>query len=62
MRVHLDAGGWSATLAYRVSCPECDAVVTLPDDVKLGDTVRCCGRTYRLTFEYGAYAAEGQDW
>jgi len=32
--------------------------VTLPDDVKPGDTVRCCGRTYRLTFEYGAFAAE----
>jgi uncharacterized paraquat-inducible protein A len=58
LRVHEDAGRWSATLAYRVSCPECDEVMTLPDDVKPGDTVRCGGRTYRLTFEYGAYAAE----
>jgi hypothetical protein len=41
-----------------VSCPECDEVITLPDDVKAGDTIRCCDRTYRLTFEYGAYAAE----
>lgn len=60
LRVHEDAGGWSATLAYRVSCPECDAVMTLTDDAKPGDTVRCCGRTYRLTFEFGAYAAEGE--
>jgi phage FluMu protein Com len=56
LRVH--EGRWSATLAYLVSCPECDEVKTLPDDVKPRDTVRCCGRTYRLTFEYGAYAAE----
>lgn len=58
LRVREDGGHWSATLAHRVSCPNCDEIVTLPEDVKPGDTVRCCGRTYRLTFEYGAYAAE----
>jgi len=58
LRVHEDAGRWSATLAYRVSCPNCDDAMTLPDDVKPGDTIRCCGRTYRLTLEYGAFAAE----
>ncbi|PYN73014.1 MAG: hypothetical protein DMD96_33620 [Candidatus Rokuibacteriota bacterium] len=58
LRVLEAAGRWSATLAHRVSCPACDEVITLPDDVKPGDTVLCCGRTYRLTFEYGAYAAE----
>jgi len=31
---------------------------TLPEDAKPGDTVECCGRSYRLTFEYGALAAE----
>ena len=49
---------WSAALAHRVSCPSCDEIVTLVDDVRPGDTIRCCGRTYRLTFEYGAFAAE----
>ena len=58
LRIHEDAGRWSATLAYRVSCPACDEAMTLPDGVKAGDTVRCCGRTYRLTFDYGAFAAE----
>jgi len=58
LRVHEDAGRWAARLAHRASCPECDEVITLPDDVRPGDTVRCCGRTYHLTFEYGAYAAE----
>jgi uncharacterized paraquat-inducible protein A len=58
LRVREETAGWSATLAYRVSCPACDEVMTLPDDVKAGDPVHCCGRTYRLTDEYGAYAAE----
>ena len=58
LRVREEAAGWSATLAYRVSCPACDEILTLPDDVKPGHTVRWCGQTYRLTFEYGAFAAE----
>jgi hypothetical protein len=58
LRIHEDAGRWSATLAYRVSCPSCDGTVTLAEDVKPGDTIECCGRIYRLTFEYGAFAAE----
>jgi len=58
LRVREHGGQWSATLAYRVSCPACDEVITLPEDTKPGDTVRCCGQKYRLTFEYGAFAAE----
>lgn len=58
LRVRKDAGCWSATLAHRVSCPNCDEVITLPEHVKAGDRVSCCGRTYRLTFEYGTFAAE----
>jgi hypothetical protein len=37
-----------------VSCPDCDELLTLP----AGDLIECCGRRYRLTFEYGAFAAE----
>jgi len=58
LRVREDGGQWSATLAYRVSCPECEEVMTLPDDVTAGDTIQCCRRRHRLTFEYGAFAAE----
>jgi hypothetical protein len=58
LRVRENAGRWSATLAHRVSCPAGDEVIALPDGVKPGDTIRCCGQTYRLTFEYGAFAAE----
>jgi hypothetical protein len=32
--------------------------MTLPEDARPGDIIRCCGRAYRLTFEYGAFAAE----
>jgi hypothetical protein len=41
-----------------VSCPDCDEIITLPEDARAGDTASCCGRTYRLSFEYGAFAAE----
>ena len=58
LRVREDAGRWTATIAHRVSCPSCDEVITLPEHVVAGDRVSCCGRTYRLTFEYGAFAAE----
>ncbi len=58
LRVNEVGGRWSATLAHRVSCPNCDEVLTLPADAKPGDFVQCCGRRYRLTFEYGAFAAE----
>ena len=58
LRLRQDGESWAATLAYRVSCPHCDDVVTLPEDAKAGDTIDCCGRQYRLTLEYGAFAAE----
>ncbi len=58
LRVREEDGQWSATLAYRVSCPDCERTTTLPEDVKAGDVIECCSRSYRLTFEYGAYAAE----
>ncbi len=58
LRVREEGDRWSATLAYRVSCPDCDEVMTLPENATVGDTVTCCGRTYTLTFEFGAFAAE----
>jgi hypothetical protein len=41
-----------------VSCPACDDLLTLPEGVEPGDLIDCCGQRYRLTFEYGAFAAE----
>ena len=51
--------GYRSTEKSPTSCPGCDEVMMpLPDGVKPGDTIQCCGRTYRLTFAYGAFAAE----
>ena len=58
LRLKREAGQWGATLAHRVSCPNCNELVTLPEGAKPGDPVECCRRKYRLTFEYGAFAAE----
>jgi DNA-directed RNA polymerase subunit M/transcription elongation factor TFIIS len=58
LRLKALGGRWAATLADRVSCPNCDQVLTLAADAKAGDTIQCCGQRYRLTFEYGAFAAE----
>jgi hypothetical protein len=58
LRVRENAGHWVAILAYQVSCPNCEKRLTLPEDAKPGDFVECCGRSYRLTFEYRAFAAE----
>lgn len=61
LRLAKAGGQWTATLAHRVSCPACDATLTLPDGATAGDSIACCGRHYRLTFEYGAFAAEEAD-
>ena len=58
LRVRADGGRWVATIAHRVSCPDCERVITLPEGVRAGDTIECGGRGYRLTVEYGAFAAE----
>jgi len=58
VRVREAGDGWLATIAHRVSCPDCDRVITLPEDVQPGDTIECGDRRYRLTFAYGAFAAE----
>jgi hypothetical protein len=49
---------WGAAITQKVSCPNCDHVITLDESAKAGDFITCCGRRYRLTFEYGAFAAE----
>jgi len=32
--------------------------MTLAETAKAGDVIECCGRSYRLTLEYGAFAAD----
>jgi hypothetical protein len=57
LRLREEGGRWTATVAQKVSCPNCDRVITLEESAEAGDVIECCGRRYRLTFEYGAFAA-----
>ena len=40
------------------SCPQCDAVVELPDTVQPGHIVHHCDRDFMVTYTYGSYALE----
>jgi len=53
-----DAGALSVAT---VGCPDCGRVVTLPEGAAAGDEIECEGRRYRLTLEYGAFAAAPAD-
>ena len=52
-----------------MNCPECDANITIPDDVAIGEIVSCsdCGADYEISKEgsdVGLKQAEsiGEDW
>ena len=51
-------GGERVTRVYTVSCPHCDRVLDVPDNAVPGDHLRSCGRTWKLTWAYGAWALE----
>lgn len=42
----------------KVSCPSCDRVLEVPDELGPGDTLKCCDKEFTLTYEFGAYALE----
>lgn len=50
--------GLTLRQVHRVSCPSCSRVLEVPKHAKAGDTMTCCGRMFRLTYEFGAYALE----
>ena len=53
---------WESELTLRqvhwVSCPLCSQRHEVSEEAKAGDTMACCGRTFHLTYECGAYALE----
>jgi hypothetical protein len=51
-------GELSLRQVHRVSCPLCNQMLEVPEHAKAGDTMTCCGRMFRLTYEFGAYALE----
>ena len=42
----------------KVSCPSCDRVMEIPEGLGPGDSLKCCGKEFILTYEFGAYALE----
>ena len=44
----------------KVSCPACERVMEVPDDLRAGDAMECCGEKYVLTYEFDAYALISQ--
>lgn len=41
---------------HRVSCSLCSKMLEVPERARAGNTMSCCDRTFRLTYEFGAYA------
>lgn len=39
-------------------CAACQRDVEVPEEARPGDALTCCGRIYRLTYEFGAWALE----
>jgi hypothetical protein len=38
--------------------PACDRMIVLSDNAHAGDIIRCCGKEFRLTYEFGSFALE----
>ena len=51
---------WALEPIPTASCPVCDEVIELGSGVQPGDIVEHCGQAFRLSFEYGAWALEGE--
>ena len=58
LRLAMREGQLDAVAIKKVSCPHCDVVIELPDDARAGDIIVCGDRRYRLTCEWGSFAAE----
>lgn len=50
--------GYMLRIIPEASCPQCEAIVPLPDTVQPGHIVRHCHRDLVVTYAYGAYALE----
>ena len=58
LRLIEEGGRFSAVALKKVSCPSCDRIIVLPDKAHAGDIIRCCGKEFRLTYDFGFFALE----
>lgn len=56
LRVVEEEGIYSLVEIPKVSCPSCERICEVPDGLGPGDTMRCCGKEYVLSYEFGAFA------
>jgi len=56
LRLTVNGGRYFLVEVPKASCPSCGRLVELPDGLRPGDTVKCCGGEYRLTYEFDSYA------
>ncbi|HZA52661.1 MAG TPA: hypothetical protein VE616_00315 [Candidatus Udaeobacter sp.] len=56
MRLKEKDGKYFLAEIPKVSCPTCDRVMEVPNGFQVGDSIKCCGEKYVLTYEFGAYA------
>ena len=56
LRVTARGGKLSLEEIPKASCPSCDRVIEVPEGLRAGDRMECCGEKYVLTYEFGAYA------
>lgn len=57
-RITRSGGSYKLAPVHLVSCPVCEARIEVPDNSAPGGRLRCCGREFKLTFEYGAWALQ----
>jgi hypothetical protein len=57
-RLVQDNGTYRLRELPQASCPECGTMLRLPDAVRAGATFDHCGKTFVVTYTYGAYALE----
>ena len=60
-RLEQHDGDYILREAPQASCPQCQALLRLPDAVQPGENFCHCGRTFVVTHAYGAYALEPPD-
>ena len=51
-------GAYRLQEVLQASCPQCEAVVRLPETVQAGELFQHCGTMFVVTYAYGAYALE----
>lgn len=58
LRLVEEADRFSLVALKTASCPICNQMVILPDNAHPGDTIRHCGKNFRLSYEFHSFALE----